>query len=235
MRTKLELNSLNALVDDILLEVRNSNISESEHLSRLQIEKWIHTYRALLIKRDLDRGRDVNPEYIQYIGPLHISAISEYPGKVDYVSDEELPSFIDLHFGTGLLTVKDMHGNIIQVGDGAKSKYQRSRRYSCSDYIAYVKNKHLYLEGPGYLEYVEVGGILEDPTDINDCDFATQKYPMPINLVYELKQLIFSNELGIMTQMRSDTVNNSADETLNSNNNPLRNLNRRGRNTTTQQ
>jgi hypothetical protein len=42
--------TLENLIDDILLEARNSNIAESEHLSRHQIELWIKTYRALLIK-----------------------------------------------------------------------------------------------------------------------------------------------------------------------------------------
>nr|DAJ17988.1 MAG TPA: Structural protein [Podoviridae sp. ctY3D12]DAN87393.1 MAG TPA: Structural protein [Caudoviricetes sp.] len=42
--------SLNELIDNILLIARNSNITESEHLSRIQIEKWIIAYRAMLIK-----------------------------------------------------------------------------------------------------------------------------------------------------------------------------------------
>jgi hypothetical protein len=42
--------SLNMLIDDILLEARNNNIGESEKLSRHQIELWIKTYRAYLLK-----------------------------------------------------------------------------------------------------------------------------------------------------------------------------------------
>jgi hypothetical protein len=46
----MEIFSLNALIDDILLTARNNAISQSEDLSRAQIESWIHQYRALLIK-----------------------------------------------------------------------------------------------------------------------------------------------------------------------------------------
>jgi hypothetical protein len=41
---------LSELVDDVLLDVRNNNIGESEKLSRHQIELWIKAYRAMLIK-----------------------------------------------------------------------------------------------------------------------------------------------------------------------------------------
>jgi hypothetical protein len=46
----MKLNTLSNIIDDILLIARNNNISESEHLSRNQIEMWIHQYRAVLIK-----------------------------------------------------------------------------------------------------------------------------------------------------------------------------------------
>jgi hypothetical protein len=42
--------TLNEIVDNILLIARNNNISESNHLSRAQIEKWVISYRAMLIK-----------------------------------------------------------------------------------------------------------------------------------------------------------------------------------------
>jgi hypothetical protein len=42
--------SLKELIDDILLLVRNNNISESEDLSREQIANWIKSYKAALIR-----------------------------------------------------------------------------------------------------------------------------------------------------------------------------------------
>ena len=139
-------NSLNSIIQDILLIYRDNEISESENISRIQVEQWIHQYRAYLIKQDLDKGREVNPSYVQTIGPLHISKVSKCTNEYDYISDEELPKFIDLHFGSGLLAVKDLNGNLIQVGTETKAKYQTSRKYTCSDYIAYIKNNHLYFD-----------------------------------------------------------------------------------------
>ena len=49
--------SLKALTDDILLLVRNNNISESEDLSRAQIHKWIKAYKNLIWKEERDKRK----------------------------------------------------------------------------------------------------------------------------------------------------------------------------------
>lgn len=206
-------NSLNSIIQDILLIYRDNEISESENISRIQVEQWIHQYRAYLIKQDLDKGREVNPSYVQTIGPLHISKVSKCTNEYDYISDEELPKFIDLHFGSGLLAVKDLNGNLIQVGTETKAKYQTSRKYTCSDYIAYIKNNRLYLSGPEHLEYVVIEGILEDPTEAGDCfDRDDTPYPVPANMIPTIKQMIFERELNIMSQMPTDNTNNSVND-----------------------
>lgn len=64
----MTFNSLNTIIDDILLIVRDNNISESENLSRVQIEQWIHQYRAYLIKQDLDKGRDIIQSIYKLLG-----------------------------------------------------------------------------------------------------------------------------------------------------------------------
>ena len=206
-------NSLNAIIDDILLIYRDNEISESENLSRIQIEQWIHQYRALLIKQDIDKGREINPDYVQTFGPLHISKVSNYTGGYNYISDEELPKFIDLHFGSGLVAVKDMDGNLIQVGTETKAKYQTSRKYTCNDYIAYLKNNRLYILGPEHLEYVKIEGILEDPTQAGDCfDRDDTPYPVPANMIPTIRDMILRKELNVMLQMPTDNTNNSVND-----------------------
>ena len=50
--------SLKEIIDDILLLVRNNNISESEDLSRSQIAAWIDHYRRMLWKKHLDELKE---------------------------------------------------------------------------------------------------------------------------------------------------------------------------------
>lgn len=211
-------NSLETIIQDILLIYRNNSIAESEQISRLQIEQWIHQYRAFLIKQDIDRGRDINPDYIQSIVSKVIQE-NPYPGHFQHVTEEEIPKPIDLHYGTGIVAIKDLYGNIIQLGTQSKVKYQRSRQYTCNDYIAYYKQGKIYVEGPDLLEYIEVFLIAEDPTSIpnteDGCFDPSKPYPMPINMIPTLRQMILERELGIMLRQPSDETNNSSDDLQN--------------------
>ena len=67
--------TLGGLVNDLLLTVRGSKVSRSESISKRQIEEWIHQYRGTLLKRDLDKGKTPNPDYIQEIDHLKLEAI----------------------------------------------------------------------------------------------------------------------------------------------------------------
>lgn len=214
----MKLNTLNTIIDDILLELRNSSVAESEHISRIQIEQWIANYRAVLIKQDIDKGRDINPMYIQTMPCIHLDKVDTVAGKIEYKSNIELPKLIDFHFRTGLVYVKDMYGNLIQLGHETKMKYQRYRKYTCGDYIAYIKNNRLYIEGSdNQLEWVEIGIIAENPADLNECFDPDSEYPVPAHMIPVIKNMIFSKELNIMHQMPSDETNNSRDDMQNIN------------------
>lgn len=207
--------TLNQLIDDILLEARNSNISESEQLSRHQIELWIKTYRAFLIKQDLDKGRTINPLYIQTM-KVHISKVEDNPGYYEFKSDEELPKLIDLNYKTGVVAVKDMHGNIIQFGSETKMKLQKYRKYTCSDYIAYIKNNYIYLKGTDLLEYINLDVIVEDPTNIKMCYNPDEdEYPLPAAMWATVKQLIFTRDIPTLLKTITDVTNDSKDDTKN--------------------
>lgn len=208
--------TLNELVDDILLEARNSNIAESEKLSRRQIELWIKTYRAFLIKQDLDKDRTINPLYTQTIR-MHISKVEEDPEHFEYVGDDKLPKLIDFNYRPGVVSVKDSHGNLIQIGSETKMKFQKYRKYTCNDYIAYVKGDEIYVESRNNLiEYIDVEVIAEDPTETIMCyDPNEDEYPIPGAMWATVKQLIFTRDIPTMIQMPSDTTNDSNDDTQN--------------------
>lgn len=77
--------SLNQIIDDIMLTYRNSVIGESEHLSRIQVEFWIHHYRAYLIRQEIDKGYDINDMYVTTIPMIHLDKVEDTPGHF-YIS-----------------------------------------------------------------------------------------------------------------------------------------------------
>ena len=208
--------SLNQLVDNILLIARNSNVAESEHLSRIQIEKWIIAYRAMLLKQDIDKGYDIDSMYTTTIGPIHLNRIESIPGRFTYVSDTELPKLVSSHNNNGLCNVKDLFGNLIQVGDQTKAKYQKYRKATCNDYIAWLSNNRIYIQGDSNkLEYIQVEVVLEDPTEEQECFDPDSEFPIPSAKIPTITQLIMNNELKVLTAMPSDTTNDSRDDLQN--------------------
>ena len=208
--------TLNQLVDNILLIARNNNIAESEHLSRVQIEKWIIGYRAMLIRQDIDKDRDINDMYLTTIEPIHLDREETVPGYFTYVGDKELPKLIDFNYRPGVINVRDMFGNIIQIGSRTKAKLQKYRKATCKDYIAWVKNNRIYVDGDSnQLEYISVDVIAEDPTELNACFDPDNEFPIPSAMIPTITQMILERELRFMITMPSDDTNDAHDDTQN--------------------
>lgn len=211
--------TLNEITDNIIQIARNNNVSESEHLSRYQVQLWINYYRALLIKQWIDKERilgDIDEMFVQTIEPIHLDKIETVPGKIVYVGDRELPKLIKFNKRVGVVAVKDMYGNLIQLGSQTKSKLQRYRKATCGDYIAWVKGNKIYVEGDSdRLEYISVDVIAENPTELIDCWTPDDEYPIPAAMIPTIIQMILERELHVMVAMPSDVTNNSQDNTQN--------------------
>ena len=208
--------SLNNLIDNVLQIARNNNVAESEHLSRHQIALWISYYRAYLIKQWIDKDREIDEMFTQTIEPIHLDKVETSPGKIVYVGDKELPKLIKFNKRVGVVAVRDMYGNLIQLGSYTKAKLQKYRKATCADYIAWVKGNKIYVEGDSnLLEWISVDVIAEDPTDLGDCWDPDDEYPIPGAMIPTIVQLIMERELNVMVRMPSDTTNNSEDNTQN--------------------
>lgn len=211
----VRLNTLNTLIDDILNEARNSNISESESLSRIQIEQWIVQYRAILIKQDIDKGRDINPDYVQELELVKLVEAGNSPSYIDNrrwtaKTDIAIPKTIDFHFGTGITAITDMTGNKIQLATEYIANMQSDRRYTSRDYIAYKKGDRLMISGPNELGHVNIRGVFENPSEAAVNFSADDLYPIPVNMLPVIKEMIFEKELKL--QYPSDTTNNSTND-----------------------
>ena len=212
--------TLDTIIDDILLELRNNNIAESEQFSRIQIEQWILQYRAVLIKQDIDKGRDINPAYIQDIENIELQIVDYTIDSVHGSSDKilvtknQMPKTIDFHFRSGLTYVGDSAGNEIQLMSERRSSVQKFRRYTFYDYSAFVKGQKIYVNGPGDLRTINVRGIFENPASVAGFDVTKDTYPVPMNMLPVIKELIFTKEIKL--QMPSDVVNDSDDDIQNS-------------------
>ena len=219
--------SLGAITMDLLNIVRSSNISRSELISPRQIEMWIHAYRAILIKQDLDKNKMPNPDYIQELPALELEVVDKSKGSElgsgQYLLRTKLaiPKTIDLNYRSGFMYIGTIDDREIQFVPESRVRWQKFKKYTFNDNLAYLKNGHIYLVYPEPIEFITVRGIFEVPTEVGnftnlhaDFTYANWDTPYPIseNMIPALKDMILNRELDITIQAESDTSNDAVNK-----------------------
>jgi len=210
--------NLDKLTKDLLLIIRGSKIAQSEVISERQIEDWIHQYRALLMRRDLGKGYQINQDYIQEMDNMELDFIEKSEdapvGSGTYIlrTKNKLPKTLDLPQKSGVTYVGTTLGKQLQVVPYNRLEHQKYRKYTSKDNIAALRNQYVYVLNAEELKYINVRGIFENPLEIedtNETDWRTN-YPLPQDKVPILKQMILQQELNIESQSPSDNTNDSS-------------------------
>lgn len=211
----MKMFSLRTIIDDILLLVRNNNISESEDFSRAQIAAWIMQYKTHLAKKesdkDEDESNDDNPDdsLIETIGPIELENVPSLDDTCLHKKKtvEKIPTLLG-DSADNLISVTDQEGCVIQFMHEARRHYHYFRRYTFGEMTCWYENGYIYLQGLtdlGNLKYINVTGIFaNDGEDKDEDDIEIPGWMIPT-----IKSLIMKNELAFMLNRPSDDDNNS--------------------------
>jgi hypothetical protein len=186
---------------------------------------WVHQHRAILLKQDIDKDKLPNPDYIQSIPALKLEVVDS-SGSLDLSSESYLlrteltiPKTIDFNFKSGFTYIGTVDGDEIQFIHEARSKWQQYKKYTKNDNLAFLRDNRLYLIYPKPIDQITIKGIFEVPTEVMNIinSHATptdggwdDSYPIPINMLPTLKEMILKKELGIGVSALSDNKNDSA-------------------------
>ena len=214
--------SLRAVIDDILLLVRNNNISESEDLSRAQIAQWVLAYREALIKakRDAEKDQGVDDEtslsqLVCTRGPLELQdekSLDDTP-LFRKRTKEKIPQLVDKD-ACNLFSVHDQVGQPLQEMGEQRRFFHYARKYTGADLTYWYENDengdgYIYVEGTAdrnQLRYIWIEGLFS----FNDDDEADEDdITIPGWMVPDIKNNILKNELSFMLTRISDDDNNS--------------------------
>lgn len=210
--------TLNTITTDLLNIIRGAQVTQSEPISKRQLEAWAHEYRALLLKQDLDKGKMPNPDYIQTIQALELEEVDESEGSIasdmkTFRTKIQVPNTIDLNFKPGFTYIGTINGREIQFSPESRARWQEFKTYTKNDPIAYLKGGYLYVHNDKNLRYITVRGIFEVPPEVSHLNNPNETitdvtenspYPIPINIIPVLKEMILSKELGIEVKAYSD-------------------------------
>jgi hypothetical protein len=211
--------TLDNIITDLLNIIRGAKVTQSETITRRQVEEWVNEYRALLIKQDLDKGKMPNPDYIQEIPGLLLEVV-DLSKEVDLQSHMyqmrtilAVPKTVDLNFKAGLMYVGTIDGREIQLVPEGRAKWQQYKRFTANNPLAFLRNGRIYINSVTPLNAITVRGVFQVPTEVGNfinpnSDVVTMgyrdAYPIPSNMVPVLKEMILSKELGVMAQSPSD-------------------------------
>lgn len=209
----MDLFSLRTVIDDILLLVRNNNISESEDLSRTQIASWVLQYQSFLAKQQKDKDKeqsndDTNDDSFQKtLGPLEIQDVKEEDESCIHRKKTvlKLPNPIG-DSADNIISVSDVDGCVIQFMNDKRRHYHYFRRYTYLEPTCWYEDGDIFVECPMNkdLQYIFVTGNFVPTGEEDEEDVRIPGWMIP-----QIKQMIIANELRLMLNRPSDDSNNS--------------------------
>lgn len=213
----MKMFSLRTIVDDILLIVRNNNISESEDLSRAQISAWVMQYRAYLSKKQIQQdeqtGDDVEPADTidtTTIGPFKLEDWNN-PNK------DECCGYMFKKTKKKVLTTENSEKDIVSVYDqnyctiqymyNQRKHFHRFRRYTYNEPTCWFDDGYIYIEGSNLddIQSIYVTGNIDPEGYAKGEEDVT----IPGWMIPDIKKAIMTNELAFMLKRPSDDSNNS--------------------------
>lgn len=212
----MKLFTLRSIVDDILLMIRNNNVSESEDFSRAQIALWVLTYKAAILKHRQDKDKEAAKEdeiedddLVKTIGPIEL--VDEYPLDNTCLyrkrTKEKIPE-LSGSSDCSIISVHDQEGCPIQNMSEKRRHFHFFRKYTFGELAWWYENEYVYLEGLtdlNMLRYIWISGTFTGAdSDANEDDVEIPGWMIP-----DIKQMIIKNELGFILAMPSDDDNNS--------------------------
>lgn len=220
--------SLKTITDDILLLVRNNNISESEDLSRAQIHAWIKAYRHKLHKDKSDelkalakQGRIdfddlIDEDVVRKVETRYELEPVEDANSEEFINIKRTKDTLEGLFDDNelsVLAVHDANGENIQYMDHVRRYYNYWRKYTYGDMTAFYKDDgHIYIQGlvdKNQLQYIYVLWLKDVDEDDDDTDKDEDDIKIPTWMVPTIKELIMKNELAFMLNRPSDDSNNA--------------------------
>lgn len=213
----MKLFTLRSIIDDILLMIRNNNVSESEDFSRAQIALWILAYKNAILKRRQDKNKeDKDPDadaeiddLLKTIGPIELIDEKSLDGTCLYRkrTKDKIPEIIGSS-DCSIISVQDQEGCPIQKMNEKRRHFQFFRKYTFGELTWWYENEYIYTEGLedlNRLRYIWVTGLFSSSEDESDEDDVQ----IPGWMIPDIKQMIIKNELAFVLNMPSDDDNNS--------------------------
>lgn len=219
--------TLNEYTDQIIEAVRNE-IHDDDTLDRRYIKSLIHNQRAVWLRNELNKNRDIPQEVIQHLGCVPLQAANaieccDFSGgcKV-YRTRDRIPVPISLHHREAIERVgpADMTGKPFSIKDYKEVLFAGNGRFNHKMIFAYYRDGYIFLASKNpqvaLLGNIDLDLVATDPTEagkFNNCSGEPcynddMEYPLTDWMWQYMKEYII-NELLRKSSVPVDTTNDA--------------------------
>ena len=222
--------TLNELAYNIKNIARNGQgNSDDDLLTISQIKFWIQYYRAEGILQTTNYGKDIHPQMVQDLGYVPFVEVDASDSNSPTVTrgfkikKVTVPKFVDFPKDRAVAFVGkiDKREPFI-LGNADTDYFKSSTQFGTMMSRVTMIGNNMYFQlndNDSELEYINIRGVFEDPTEVDQyavagckptCfNDATSEYPLPLNLYVYVLTNILQKELQFTEQAVNDELNNA--------------------------
>jgi hypothetical protein len=221
-------------INDIISRVKalyNKGVeTDDSRLSDRLVYDKLKSTRSLLIKREIDKKRQVSDWIVQTIPCFELALALPNdcttcsippPGCKILKSVNKLPKPIQSVIGPELESVSTMDGNkIFSKTNWVKKKYKSGDKYTSNVEDYFIKDGYLFITTNSLLQYISISGVFEDPLEtigLNACgatcvDPLDQEFYLDGHLTDAVIEMTVQQLVGVMKSMPEDSINNAVED-----------------------
>jgi hypothetical protein len=221
-------------INDIISRVKaiyNKGIeTDDSRLSDRLVYDKLKSTRSLLIKREIDKKRQVSDWIVQSIScfelvtalPNDCTSCSIPPAGCKILkSKNKLPKPIQSVTGPELESVTTMDGDkVFSKTNWVKKRYKSGDKYTSAVEDYFIKDGHLFITTNSLLKYISISGVFEDPLEplgVNGCEAPCinpleQEFYLDGHLTDAVVEMTVQQLVGVMKSMPEDSFNNAVED-----------------------
>lgn len=228
------------LTYDILNSIRGGKQSDDENISHRQVGFWVDNTRALLIRRDLEKNRSVNPDLIQTICADVITVDGAECGCLTagctiLRTRDKIPNALETYNKNLIMRVGPavVGATPFSFISYERAQFANNNKYTKGITKAFLHNGYIYIIGTSptlpFLAHIAIDIVMESPEEAGNytncsngepCYTIDSRYPIAAWMVEPLKEMIFNLNIKIAATSPTDNTGNAEHDVQPSTTNP---------------
>ena len=216
--------TLSQITSDIRNIAASGELAYAFRVEDELIHFWIHEVRAMMISQSIAKRQNITDTWVQEISCVPLVQVDESEcclvdtGCLVLRSETQLPHTIETVADNSIIRVVTSAGQIISKSNAFEVKYNKYNRYTAKKTQWFLKNGYLYILNDQFMEYINVYGLFEDPSELSNytsctgitCFSADDAYPVSNKMSNEITNYIIKTKVVPFLKFPQDNSNDGA-------------------------